>query len=110
MKTFDQYQDVVNDLQARGYCNDFILFGNDLLWVQEKTFLTGNDFCIMECFRLGHPKGNEEDLVLFAVRATLNNVKGILMNHYSFNVKIPGLIVKKLNEMTNTPVTLKKLS
>jgi hypothetical protein len=93
------YADAIIDLHERGYCQDFVLFGNDLLWVQEKIFIRNNDFSILECHQFGHPDGQQEDLVILGVMATSDNVRGILMNHYTYTSKMPEAIISKLHKL-----------
>ena len=99
MRTQPIFQDTIIDLHQRGYCEDFVLFGDDLLWVQEKCFIGENNFSITECHRFSHPYGKEEDLVIFGILVFCRNIKGILMNHYSYTSCIPEVITRKLNEM-----------
>jgi hypothetical protein len=98
-KNHRHYADAIIDLHERGYCQDFVLFGNDLLWVQEKIFISRNDFSILECHQFGHLGRQHEDLVILGVMATGDNVKGILMNHYKYTSKIPEVIISKLHKM-----------
>ena len=41
MKVYSNKIDAVVDLHKRGFTNDFQLFGNDLLWVQESLVRVG---------------------------------------------------------------------
>jgi hypothetical protein len=93
------FADAIIDLHERGYCQDFVLFGNDLLWIQEKIFIRSKDFSILECHQFAHPDGNNEDLIILGVLATDNNVRGILMNHYTYSSKMPQSIVAKLRKL-----------
>jgi hypothetical protein len=93
------YQDAIDNLINRGYTHDFVLFGTDLLWMQQKIFIRGNDFSILECHQLAHPDGQDEDLVILGVLAISVNIKGILLNHYSYNEGKPEIIISKLNKM-----------
>jgi len=99
MRTHPIFQDTIIDLHQRGYCEDFVLFGDDLLWVQDKSFIRGNNFSITECHRFAHPYGKNEDLVIFGILVLCQNIKGILMNHYSYQSGIPEVITKKLSDM-----------
>ena len=99
MDKYSCYQEAITDLNGRGYKNDFVLFGSDLLWIQQKIFIQSNDFSILECHRLAHPSGQIEDLVVLGVLAISSNIKGILLNHYSYTSQIPVVIISKLNAM-----------
>ena len=99
MRTYSSFHDAIINLHQKGYVEDFVLFGDDLLWVQDKSFIRENNFSITECHRFSHPHGKDEDLVIFGILVFCQNIKGILMNHYSYNSCIPEVITKKLNEM-----------
>jgi len=99
MRTHSSFRDTIIDLHERGYCEDFVLFGSDLLWIQDKSFIRENNFSITECYQFAHPYGRNEDLVIFGILMPCQNIRGILMNHYSYNSGFPEVISKKLNEM-----------
>jgi len=99
MNNYFTYRQAIIDLHERGFCQDFVLFGNDLLWIQKKDFIKSCDFSIVECHQFGHPAGRDEDLMVFAITIIVNNVKGILMNPYSYTPQMPTIITKKLVEM-----------
>jgi hypothetical protein len=44
MKNSFNKQEAVIDLHEKGFTDDFQLIGNDLLWVQGKTFCEGKIF------------------------------------------------------------------
>lgn len=94
------YQDAIIDLHDKGYIEDFVLFGDELLWVQKKTFIDGADFSIIECHTFAYPGRSVEDLVIFGIMMLYENVKGILMNHYTFSSRVPDIIVNKINGIT----------
>ena len=79
--------------------HDFILFGSDLLWVQQKLFILSDDFTILECHHMEHPGGNYEDLVVLGIQVISGNIRGLLFNHYSFTSPVPSVIITKLTKM-----------
>jgi len=99
MHIYSSYSEAIIGLLDRGFSNDFILFGENLFWTQEKSFIKQNNFSIAECYQFAHPLGSEEDLTIFGIIVFSPKIKGILMNHYSYNSKIPDIISKKLNGM-----------
>ncbi len=100
MKPYLTGADAVSDLHKKGYTNDFQLYGNDLLWIQEKIFIRVGEFDIVECHKIIDPKNNMDQLIVFGIYASWYNVKGILVNHYKNYTNItPPVIQKKLNEM-----------
>lgn len=104
MKAYLSKSEAIIDLHERGFTEDFELFGNDLLWIQEKIFLRPRNFRITEAHRFLERSGNE--LVIFAVIANGSCTKGILMNHYkSYSDEIPPIINRKLIEMDSNYLT-----
>ena len=99
MNKYSCYQQAINDLNERGYLQDFVLFGNDLLWVQRKQFIRSEDFDILECYQLGHPDGRTEDLVILGIKALSSDILGILLNHYSYTQSVPKVIINKLSKL-----------
>jgi hypothetical protein len=100
MNKYCCYRDVIDDLNKRGFTNDFVLFGDDLLWIQQKIFIQSTDFSIEECHCSGHPNGKLEDLVVLGILAISKNVKGVLLNHYSYTMPTPNSIISKLHKAT----------
>ncbi|MEO5888853.1 MAG: hypothetical protein ABIQ31_01310 [Ferruginibacter sp.] len=100
MEAYLSKSEAVIDMHIRGYCDDFELFGNDLLWIQEKIFIREKEFVIQECHYLHFENGLQKEVILFGVIAINYNVKGILMNHYStYTPDTPVLIVRKIRDL-----------
>jgi hypothetical protein len=99
MFNYSNYHQAIIDLHDRGFSEDFVLFGNDLLWIQEKTFVSDEDFSIQECYHFDFPEKNIDDLVIFGIITVCRNIKGILMNHYTYSSAIPAVIIHKLKKM-----------
>ncbi|MDN3656146.1 hypothetical protein QWZ08_10945 [Ferruginibacter paludis] len=98
MKPYLSKGEATNHLQKRGFKEDFELFGTDLLWKQRNIFLRPWEFYIVEAHRF--LLSYKSELVVFAIKARGNSVKGILINHYKRNKdKIPPVINRKLLEM-----------
>ena len=57
MRSYHGFHHAIIDLHKKGYVEDFVLFGDDLLWIQEKYFISENNFSISECHRFSHPYG-----------------------------------------------------
>jgi hypothetical protein len=92
----------VADMHQRGFIHDFHLFGNDLLWVQEKIFIRMGDFAIIEHHRFFNSRSKRMEAVVFGVVSNYYQVKGILLNDYASHTRrIPPVIVKKLNELND---------
>ena len=100
MKIYLSAADAVSDLHQKGYTNDFQLFGNDLLWVQENIFIRIGEFTIAECHKIINLENNIDQTIIFGINSPWYNVKGILINHYkNHEFNAPPVIKKKLNEM-----------
>ena len=98
-------EEAVADMHHRGFSNDFQLFGNDLLWVQEKIFVRMGDFAIVEYHKFLNPRTKRTDAMVFGVVSFHYHVKGILLNDYACYSKCtPPVIVKKLNELNKSLV------
>jgi len=100
MKNYSNGADIVSDLHSKGFTNDFQLFGNDLLWVQEGIFVRAGEFAILEHHKIPTTNDNEAELVVFGIIAPYHNIKGILLNHYKhYTYNTPPVITRKLNEL-----------
>ena len=92
--------DAIADLHNKGFINDFQIYGNELLWVQEGVFLRPGEFAILEHHKIIKDKNSRDEDVVFGIIATYHNVKGILLNHYkSYTSSTPPVLSLKLNEL-----------
>ncbi|MES1215284.1 MAG: hypothetical protein ABUT20_07200 [Bacteroidota bacterium] len=100
MRSYTNASDAISDMHRDGFTNDFQLFGNDLLWIQEGFFIRAGEFAIIEYHKVNTPgSGHGEDLLVFGIFLPYHNIKGILLSHYnSYTQKTPPVLVKKLNE------------
>ena len=78
MKQYSTAAEALNDMHDRGFTNDFQLFENDLMWVQQKTFIPKRLFGVMEYHQFWNPAAQDMDLVLIGIVAPTYNVQGIL--------------------------------
>ena len=100
MKHYTSAAAAISDMHERGFTSDFQLFGNDLLWVQEKKFIRAGDFAIIECHHFWNPASYQFDLVLYGIIATHYNMRGILFQNGTSQAGVqPPVIVKKVNEL-----------
>jgi hypothetical protein len=84
--------DAIVDLHSRGFTNDFQLFGNDLVWVQESLVTRVGEFAIE-----GYQK--IDDLIVCGIIALHHNVKGILLRHCKNFSDVSPVLIKKLKEL-----------
>ena len=83
-----------------GFTNDFQLFGDKLLWVQEKIFIRSPDFTIVECHCFKNVPGKAADQIVFGIALRKYRVKGILINDYScYTLATPKIIQTKMHEL-----------
>jgi len=100
MKTYLNGPDAISDLHRKGFINDFQLYGNDLLLVQENIFIRAGEFTILEYHHITDARKNNNELVVFGIVAPYHNIKGILLNHYKhYTYNTPPVITRKLNEL-----------
>ena len=87
-------------MKALGFCNDFYLFGNNLLWLQKQIFIKDEAFIIVEYHQFESGSCQQSVKIVFGIIALRYNVRGILTNHYtSYTQKTPGIIAGKIFEL-----------
>jgi len=91
MKVSPKTVDTIVDLHNRGFTNDFQLFGNDLLWVQESLVRVG-EFAIVRYQKI-------DDLIVYGIIALHYNIKGILLSHCKNFSAVAPVLIKKLKEL-----------
>lgn len=106
MKNYYTAVDVVCDLHQKGFNNDFIIYQQQLYWVQENLILRATDFIVIEYHEITDWKNKRKKLTIYAIMDTDHFAKGILLNHHenpSFGTSV--VLRDKLNElMTHTGV------
>ena len=75
MKRYTTAAAAITDMHERGFTSDFQLRGNDLLWVQQKTFLRTGEFAIIEYHWFWNPASKQTDLLLFGVMHPLVQIQ-----------------------------------
>ncbi len=98
----DHLVTAIIDLHEKGYSQDFQVYGEYLLWVQEKIYIRTNDFAIVKCLRFDNPDEKNKVLLILGVKTNAEYVKGIVMFYYNYTSQIPislatGLGKIKLN-------------
>ena len=73
--------DAIYSLHRKGFSNDFHLFGNDLLWVQENISIRAGEYAILESYKASGSKYGKSIINVFGIIALYHNVKGILITH-----------------------------
>ena len=105
MKIYLNRTEAVIKLHEKGYTEDFELFGNDLLWIQEKIFIRPKDFVIAEVHRFPEVDGNE--VIVFGVIANAGSTKGILIKDCGKSESdTPEIIRTKLAQMNREYVQI----
>ena len=93
--------DVIVDMHKKGFCDDFLLFGCDLLWVQEGIFIRSGDYNLIVCYEVFKSNRTNPGIILFGVEVISFNVKGILIYHNINESYAPPSIMQKLEELNN---------
>jgi hypothetical protein len=100
MKKYLAKYEAIIDLHEKGYCEDFQLRGNDLLWSQGKRIIRAGDFSITEYHLFFDSNPLKKSLAIFGVVACCHDVKGILFHYYkNYPYRIAPVIRKKLNDI-----------
>jgi hypothetical protein len=98
MKSNFKKQDVVINLHERGFTNDFQLIGNDLLWVQGKTYLPKQDHSVLELYKFTRKdKSTIHSDVILGIQSLQHNAKGILIHHFTNKNSAGDLTGLKIN-------------
>ena len=92
MKVFSNKIDAIVDLHNRGFTNDFQLFGNDLLLVQESLVTRVGEFAIEWYQKI-------DGLIICGIFALHHNIKGILLRHCKNFSDVSPVLIKKLKEL-----------
>jgi len=100
MKIYSNGPDAIYDLHKKGFSNDFQIFGNDLLWVQENVSIRAGEFAILEYHKISGSNSDKNELTVFGIIAFYHNIKGILIRHNKNDAgHTPPVLVKKLSEL-----------
>ena len=93
--------DVIVDMHKKGFCDDFLLFGCDLLWVQEGIIIRSGDYNLIVCYEVLKSNRANPGIILCGVEVISFNVKGILIYHNINESYAPPAIMQKLEELNN---------
>jgi hypothetical protein len=66
-------------LHENGFTEDFAFSGNNILWVQQRVFLSPEEVTVIELHRFGSTPGHKMTIV--ALISNFYCVKGILITH-----------------------------
>ena len=106
MKNYKTPSEAVIDLQERGYCHDFQLKGNDLLWLQEKVLVRVGDFQIVEYHHFLSCKNKATTISVYGILAISQSAMGILIRHNTrYNAHASPIIRKKMCHVTQAVTT-----
>lgn len=81
MKNYNNLVDALQDLEARGYTNDFNLKPHCIECITLDLQLHPEDFEIMETYRFEGESSPDDNSVLYAIESK-DGVKGILVDAY----------------------------
>jgi len=98
MKTYTTLSEAVNNLTKKGYTFNFNI-QQDCIWCKENNMqLQPEEFEIDEVHRFQEMSDVDNESILYAISATQNNVKGLLVNAYSIYADTASTkLIEKLN-------------
>ncbi len=99
MNQYNTEIEAIVDMHKRGFCDDFLLFGLDLLWVQEGIFIRSGDYNLIDCHTFIKNDKGKPGIILFGVEVISYNVKGILIYHNKDYTHRPPAIIQKLEQL-----------
>lgn len=99
-KSYDTVSEAVNDLQNLGYTVDFSIIADKecIVCHRTRTELSPDEFEIDEFYRFEGDTDPGDEMIVYAISSTKNNVKGILVNAFGIYAdSTSSAIIKKLN-------------
>jgi len=99
MKNYETVSEAVNDLVKRGYTADFNIHNEEdcLVCGQGTISLSPEEFEIDEIYRFEGNTDPGNEMIVYAISASKQNVKGILVNAYGIYADaIAAKTVKRL--------------
>lgn len=101
MKDYNNLVDALQDLNKRGYINDFNLKPNCLKCIDLDVELHPEDFEIKEFYRFEGDSSPDDNSVLYAI-VSKNNIKGVLVDAYgTYTEAMSHAMAKKLTNYKN---------
>ena len=101
MKNYNNLVDALQDLNTRGFTNDFNLKHNCLECIDLDIELHPEDFEIKEFYRFEGDSSPDDNSVLYAIKSK-NNIKGVLVDAYgTYTEAMSHAMAKKLTNYKN---------
>ena len=82
MKSYDTVTEALNDLQARGYTENFNLEKDCLVCEEKKIFLNPDDFEVDETYRFEGNTDPGDENVVYAISSSKHKIKGVFMSAF----------------------------
>lgn len=102
-KSYDTVTEAMTDLKKLGYTIDFSILTDKecLVYHLTSTELSPDDFAIDHFYRFEGDSDPGDQMIVYAISSTKNNMKGIVVNAYGIYAdNTTSAIVKKLNMHT----------
>jgi hypothetical protein len=102
-KSYDTVSEAISDLQKIGYTVDFSIIANKECIVCNKTEteLSPEEFEIDHFYRFEGDSDPGDEMIVYAISSTKNNMKGIVVNAFGMYAdNATSAIVKKLTVHT----------
>lgn len=109
--SYDTVSEAINDLIKRGYTTDFTIHTENecLICKNTATQLSPSEFEIDETYRFEGDTDPGDEMIVFAISSTKQNVKGIVVNAYGMYAdSATSAIVEKLVNHINTKKPIKR--
>ncbi|MFL5763132.1 MAG: phosphoribosylpyrophosphate synthetase [Bacteroidia bacterium] len=99
MHSYSTLSDAVNDLQKRGFVNDFKLLKDGIECSALELKLHPDHFEIVEFYHFDGMTDPADEAIVYAIESTDGKTKGILINGYGiYTDELSDSMIKKLKE------------
>ncbi|RYU95103.1 phosphoribosylpyrophosphate synthetase [Emticicia agri] len=97
MTTYDTSADAINALVGKGYDHNFNLKDEVLYCHTNHTSLQPDEFQIDEVYRFEGETNPDDEVIVYAISSTSENIKGVLINAYGvYAESVSAQLVEKL--------------
>jgi hypothetical protein len=97
MHGYNSEIEAINDLRGRGYILDFNLLTHALYCPQLDVYVAPHEFEIAEIYRFEGASDPSDEVVVYAIRSTIRQLYGILINAYGiYAERSSDELIKKL--------------
>lgn len=95
----EQLVNLIIDLQERGFNHDFVIENEHIRCLQYNELISPDDFEILETYHRRASNANDNCSLVYAIRLTNYDMKGILMSDYRSYIK--GMSLRLWSKFNN---------